>query len=227
MRAPLVAPPESESELLSRARNLAGRTMLEVAREQGIDELPDPKRHKGFVGSLLERALGADAGSSSQPDFTRIGIELKTLPIDVRGRPSESTFVCTAPVNLITEEVWESSRVRKKLTRVLWVPVEGDRELALAERRIGSAWCWSPSIEEDALLADDWEEIAGVVGRGGVEALTAHVGRALQVRPKAANSQIRTRGIDDEGAPMRINPRGFYLRASFTASLLDARNRGC
>ncbi len=188
----------------------------------GVDELPDPRRHKGFVGSLIERALGADAGSSSVPDFTRINIELKTLPIDVRGRPSESTFVCTAPVHRIAGEDWQQSRVRKKLVRVLWVPVEGDRNLPLAQRRIGTAFCWSPTPQQDTELGDDCEEIAGVVGRGGVEALTAHVGRSLQVRPKAANSRIRTRGIDDDEAPMHINPRGFYLRASFTASLLDA-----
>lgn len=174
----------------------------------------------------MEKALGADAGSSSEPDFTRLGVELKTLPIGKNGRPSESTFVCTAPLSLVEEVSWVESRVRNKLARVLFVPVEGDRELALATRRIGRAWLWSPSAAHDQLLADDWEEIAGVVGRGGVEALTAHVGQALQVRPKAANSRVRTRTLDDDGL-LHINPRGFYLRASFTGALLDARNGDC
>lgn len=226
MRASLVVPPTSESELVERVRLLAGQTISEIAATLGITALPDPTRHKGFVGSLIERALGADAGSSSEPDFTGIGVELKTLPIGKNGRPSESTFVCTAPLSLVEEESWRESRVRNKLARVLFVPVEGDRELALAGRRVGTAWLWSPSEAHDQLLADDWEEIAGVVGRGGVEALTAHVGRALQVRPKAANSRVRTRSMDDDGL-LHINPRGFYLRASFTASLLDARNGDC
>jgi DNA mismatch repair protein MutH len=103
---------------------------------------------------------------------------------------------------------------------VLWVPVEGERSLAVATRRLGSPLLWSPSAEDEAALRFDWEELAGVIGRGDVESVTGHLGRCLQVRPKAAHSRARRRGLDGDGASFATLPRGFYLRATFTAALL-------
>ncbi|EVT76435.1 DNA mismatch repair enzyme MutH family protein, partial [Vibrio parahaemolyticus V-223/04] len=66
------------------------------------------------------------------------GIELKSIPIGYNGRPLETTFVCVAPLTGVQGLTWEISHVRNKLSRVLWVPVEGEREIPLAERRVGT-----------------------------------------------------------------------------------------
>ncbi len=79
---------------------------------------------------------------------------------------------------------------------------------------------WSPSPADEADLRADWEELAGIIGRGGIESLSARLGRYLQVRPKAASSRVRRRAIDDEGVITATLPRGFYLRTSFTARLV-------
>jgi DNA mismatch repair protein MutH len=108
----------------------------------------------------------------------------------------------------------------RKLQRVLWVPVEGARELPVGERRIGAALLWSPSPEEERDLRFDWEELAGMIGAGRVEDITGHLGRYLQVRPKARDSHARRRGTGDDGVLISTLPRGFYLRTSFTARIL-------
>src|SRR5688500_18797590 len=87
--------PATESELMARARALSGMSLAELARQFGIAVPEAQLRAKGWVGQLLERALGATAGSRAKPDFEALGIELKTLPVDGRGQPKESTFVCT------------------------------------------------------------------------------------------------------------------------------------
>ena len=213
-------PPKTEAELLQRARALAGRTLGELAEEHGLVAPPDLKRAKGWVGTLIEQALSATASSRAQPDFELIGVELKTLPVDARGSPRESTFVCTIPLTEIGEVEWEHSRVRRKLARVLWVPVEANRELPVAVRRIGEPLLWSPDAEQEAALRFDWEELAGIIGTGDVESITGHIGRYLQIRPKAKNSRARRRGTDRDGARFEALPRGFYLRARFTAEML-------
>lgn len=217
---PVSGPPEDEATLFSRARALAGWSLAEVAGAVGQAVPPDLRRHKGWVGNLVERALGADAASRDEPDFTALGIELKTLPVDARGRPCETTFVATIPLDEVGEQPWEISRVRRKLARVLWVPYQGDRSIPLAERRLGEPLLWSPSAEEEAFLRHDWEELAGLIGRGDVEAITAHLGRFLQVRPKAAHGRVRRRAIDAEGTVIETLPRGFYLRTQFTEAIL-------
>ena len=216
-----VCPPASERELGERARALAGTTLAELARRQGVEVPASLRRAKGWVGMLVERALGASAGSRAEPDFPTLGIELKTLPVDARGFPRESTFVCTIELNRIPEIEWSQSRVKQKLARVLWVPVLAAAELAVGERRLGEPLLWSPSAEEEAWLTFDWEELAGHIARSGTESVSAHMGRYLQVRPKAAHSRVRTRVFDAEGVPYAANPRGFYLRTSFTRGLLE------
>ena len=111
--------------------------------------------------------------------------------------------------------------MRRKLARVLWIPVLGLREVALAERRAGAPLLWSPSEEQEAALRFDWEELAGMIGRGDIERVTGRLGRYLQVRPKAAHGGVRRRSIDTEGRMIETLPRGFYLRTQFTARALD------
>jgi DNA mismatch repair protein MutH len=41
------------------------------------------------------------------------------------------------------------------------------------------------------------------------------------VRPKAANSRSRRVARDEDGARFATLPRGFYLRATFTAGIIE------
>ncbi len=134
---------------------------------------------------MLEIWLGASAGSKPEQDFAALGVELKTIPVDSLGRPLETTFVCVAPLTGNSGVTWETSHVRHKLKRVLWVPVEGDRSIPLAERRVGSPLLWSPSEEEDTGAPPE------AIGARGEPILTLPRGfylkknftQALQIQP--------------------------------------------
>lgn len=217
---PFAHPPENEAELLAQAQRLAGLTLGELALRVGLTPPADLKRDKGWIGVLLELWLGASAGSKPEQDFAAIGIELKTIPIDSLGRPLETTFVCVAPLTGNTGVIWETSHVRHKLKRVLWIPVEGERAIPVAERRVGSPLLWSPDREEEEQLRRDWEELMDLIVLGQVERITARHGEVLQLRPKAANSKALTEAFGAHGEPILTLPRGFYLKKNFTAALL-------
>lgn len=217
---PLASPPDSEAQLMAQAQRLAGYSLGELAALAGLPIPADLKRDKGWIGVLLELWLGASAGSKPEQDFAALGVELKTIPIDSQGRPLETTFVCVAPLTGNTGITWETSHVKHKLKRVLWVPVEGDRAIPLAERRIGTPLIWSPSEEEDHQLRLDWEELMDMIVLGQVERITARHGEVLQLRPKAANSKALTEAIGMRGEPILTLPRGFYLKKNFTGALL-------
>src|SRR5688572_27165375 len=151
--------PESEAELLQRASMMAGRRLADIAKECGQTVPENLRREKGWVGQLLEQQLGASAGNLAEPDFPHLGVELKTLPVDTQGKPRESTYVCTAPLQTLIEQTWFNSTVRKKLARVLWVPVEAEPEIPLADRRVGNALLWSPDSAQEMVLQSDWEEL--------------------------------------------------------------------
>jgi DNA mismatch repair protein MutH len=213
-----LSPPASEAELLTRARSIAGRTIAEVARDLAREVPADLSGHKGWIGHLVERALGVSASSRDAPDFAEIGVELKTIPVDSRGRPRESTFVCALPLDHLPEIDWEQSSVARKLARVLFVPIEVGP--ALPDRRIGRAVLWSPSPEELVILRGDWDTLIARVIEDGGDAVTAHAGVALQVRPKAARGGVLRPSRDADGAPRLTRPSGLYLRTSFTETIL-------
>ena len=91
--SPLISPPQTQAQLLMQAQRLAGYSLGELAALAGLPVPQDLKRDKGWIGVLLEVWLGASAGSKPEQDFAALGVELKTIPIDSRGRPLETTFV--------------------------------------------------------------------------------------------------------------------------------------
>jgi DNA mismatch repair protein MutH len=149
-----------------------------------------------------------------------LGVELKTLPVDERVKPRESTFVCTIELAQIGDSEWEDSRLLTKLAHVLWVPVEGVRTIPVHARRVGTPFLWQPSLEEKDQLRADWEALGLLIARGRTEEITGHLGKVLQVRPKAARGSSRRRTHDEEGALYDEQPKGFYLRTLFTGAIL-------
>ncbi|MDV2856810.1 MULTISPECIES: DNA mismatch repair endonuclease MutH [Oceanimonas] len=212
--------PESVSQLLEHAQELAGLPLAALAHNLNQPVPDNLRRDKGWIGQLLELSLGASAGSKPEQDFPELGVELKTIPLDAAARPLETTFVCVAPLLNIAGLSWETSNVRNKLSRVLWIPVIGERDMPPGERLIGQPLLWTPNEEEEWLLRQDWEEIMELISLGRVQEITARHGQALQLRPKAANGRALTDAIGPDGNYIQTRPRGFYLKTSFTAALL-------
>lgn len=214
--------PQTLEQLLSQAQSIAGLTFGELADELHIPVPPDLKRDKGWVGMLLERALGATAGSKAEQDFSHLGVELKTLPINAEGYPLETTFVSLAPLVQNSGVKWENSHVRHKLSCVLWMPIEGSRHIPLGERHIGAPILWKPTAEQERQLKQDWEELMDLIVLGKLDQITARIGEVMQLRPKGANSHAVTKGIGKNGEIIETLPLGFYLRKEFTAQILKA-----
>jgi DNA mismatch repair protein MutH len=213
----MMASPRNEAELIARARALSGRSVEALAERWGVQVGGARVSTKGKVGELIERELGASGGSNATWDFPALRVELKTIPVDERGAPRESTFVCAVSLLDAERAEWSTSWARAKLARVLWVPVETRAD---GSRQIAEARLWSPTLEQERVLAADFEEIVGRIGVGDVEGLSARVGRYMQLRPKAAHGRVRTRAPGADGEIVATVPRGFYLRARFTGALL-------
>ena len=218
---PSIEIPKTEHELLTRAQQLAGLTLGEIAQTAGIKVPVNLNKEKGWVGLLLEHVLGATAGSKPEPDFPNLGIELKSLPISRVGKPLETTFVCVAPLTGLSGVTWQTSHLKNKIARVLWVPVISERSIPLPERTVATPFIWSPDTQEEQLLAQDWQELTDMIVLGEVENIQGKHGQVLQLRPKAANSHALTKAYNKHGQPFKTLPRGFYLKTAFTYGLLN------
>jgi DNA mismatch repair protein MutH len=218
MKNHLTAPTTIEA-LSERIQALSGKTLGQLAQNVGL-LLPDQlMTHKGLVGQLLEHLLGTDAGNQSKPDFLKLGIELKTVPVNAQRRPKESTYVCTVPLNQRPFERFETSVVQAKLAHVLWVPLLTDAPL-VADWTILDAVFWQPNQEQFNTLKTDFEELMDAIAMGGLETITSRMGEALHIRPKAADGKQLTNTFGSDGSLEKTLPRGFYLRTSFTAKII-------
>jgi DNA mismatch repair protein MutH len=203
------------------ANDVAGLSLGELAKFANVTVPDNFKRQKGWTGQLIERWLGASAGSKPTQDFPELGVELKTIPISCDGVPLETTYVCYAPLLPEAGETWETSNVRNKLNLVLWVPVQGQRDIPVDQRQVGSPFLWQPNSYERQQLKEDWLELNHLIVSGQVETITSRHGNVLQLRPKAANGSVLTRAIGENGESIQTRPRGFYLKKTFTQHILD------
>ncbi len=216
----MIQPPTSIQQLADRAGKLAGKTIAQIAA-QFDDNIPSTlKRKKGWQGQLIEKYLGADSGNLSQPDFSLIDVELKTLPINLQGKVQESTYVCVVNINNNLGEQWSDSVVFHKLRHVLWVPIAKQGTDSLADSLVGTPFFWEMSKQQEAIIRSDWENAMELISMGRIHQLNAGMGEILQVRPKAAHSRVVTDSIDEQGNSAQTLPRGFYLRPQFTQALL-------
>ncbi|QOL25557.1 DNA mismatch repair endonuclease MutH [Thalassotalea sp. LPB0316] len=222
---PKAKAPKSEQELLERAQQLAGLSLGDIANAADIAVPSNLRKEKGWIGLLLEHVLGATAGTQAKPDFDQLGIELKTIPIDFTGKPLETTFVSVAPLVGLVGASWQNSHIREKLARVLWVPIVSERALMIKDRIVATPFIWSPNEQEEQLLANDWQELTDMIVLGEVEKISGKYGQVLQLRPKAANSQAKTKAFDKHGNVFMTLPRGFYLKTQFTHKLIEQHLR--
>ncbi len=215
----------TQAELLAKACALNLMSVGELAKQWQIPIPNDTRTSKGWMGQLLELVLGTTSGNKPQPDFEHLGIELKTIPITPKGRPLESTFICSAPLTQTLGQTWHESLLYQKLKKILWIPIiTSAKTQALRDRRIGQAVLWEPSAEQEQVLQTDWEELMEMISLGQLAKITAEHGSYLQLRPKAAHARVLSKGIGENGEPILTLPRGFYLRANFTEKLLRAIN---
>ncbi|MCD6045363.1 MAG: mismatch repair endonuclease MutH [Gammaproteobacteria bacterium] len=219
-----ISPPQTEAELWSRASAIAQQTLGDMAAAVSMAVPSDFRREKGFIGQLLEQILGATAGNLAKPDFTHLGIELKTLPLNANGLPKESTYVSIVPLMSTEPLSWPHCELYQKLRRILWIPYFFDKTLEPRYWRLSNPVLWSPSLEDETILREDWYELMSLVQMGQLDKISARLGQYLQIRPKAMNADVRTQGIGSHGECVRTSPRGFYLRTSFTARIVHFSN---
>jgi DNA mismatch repair protein MutH len=212
--------------LLRHARSLLGATLAELAEGLGLPVPVGRLRTKGWSGQVLERELGAGDGGALGPDFAGLGVELKTVPVEADLLPVESTAVCHIDPVAIAGESWATSYVRSKLARVLFIALEvpksdRHRSASVGDRRVVAVRLWSPSREQESLLRADFELFArDYFRRGRASEITGHLGRVMQVRPKARRRTDLRDAFGADGEPARIGRCGFYLRPAFICGIL-------
>lgn len=217
IKSPLYfAPPHDSLELCSRLDLLVGRSLAELSILAKVASC----EHKGFAGQLLELFLGAHAHNLSCPDFVNLGIELKSLPISSDFKAQESTFICSADLSPERYLPFVQSALYHKMKHMLFVLLHAPRNLPLSERRILGYFFFKPEGKTLEAINADYNEFCELIFAGEARNITGALGNIIQMRPKAANSQVVSTIRDNQGQKSYIGPKAYYLRTNFTNTLL-------
>lgn len=213
--------PETFEELISNLDLIIGKSIAMLAETANVPLPISPTHGKGFTGELLELILGATAQNLPIPDFPKLGLELKTIPVDRNLEPLESTFLCHAPLTNIRNLTFENSALYSKVMRVLFILITAEKQMDYTQRKIEGYFFFTPDQEQLQQLRRDFNELYEFVKTGNISQLSARYGQIIQLRPKAANGQALTDCIGPEGQIIKTRPRGFYMRREFTKKIIE------
>ena len=214
------APPKDLTTLLERLDLIVGRSLQELATLAKVHIPENNLNGKGFCGQLLEIFLGANAHNLSQPDFLNLQIELKTLPVNSDLSPQESTFICSADINPERYIPFEHSALYHKIKNILFVLLLAPKGLPIKDRRIIGYFFYQPDQNELDQIATDYNEFCELIFSSNARSINGSLGNIIQMRPKAAHSNVFTPIRDSQGQTTYAGPKGYYLRASYTKKLI-------
>lgn len=179
-------PPLPRAEALRRLGELVGRDLRALAPLLGVTFERAGQRNKGWAGHVVERALGLPPDALQRPDFG--DWELKVVPLHARADGvlvAKETMAITMfnETDLDTQD-FAASHLLAKLQRLvvvsrLYLGPEEPRSVVLGAVPF--------DLTDERLRADieaDYEEIRWAARTQGLAALTAHIGRWVQPRPK-------------------------------------------
>lgn len=210
------------NDLIKKAKSITGCNIDDVAKKIKYKITKKDEKNKGLIGQIIEKYFGVYSNNKVDCDFPNIGIELKTIPINkYNGFPKENTFVSMAPLTKNTGVLWENSYVCKKLSSVLWIPIENNLKVSLKFRRIGYPKLWIPNKIEQEKLKNDWEELMKIIVCGNIYSITSEYGNIMMLKKKSSNINIYTQAVGINGQKIMVNPLAFYLRKNFTNLILN------
>ena len=213
--------PKTRADLIKRLDLIMGRSLSELAFLSGVDSPYNNRAGKGFAGQLTEIFLGADAGTLSEPDFTNLGIELKTLPVGFDLMPAQSTFLCMADLNPERFIPFEQSHLYHKLRHMLFVILLAPKGAKITERRILGYFFFKPDNQTLKLFEQDYNEFNELILNASAREIDGSAGNVIQMRPKAAASSEYIKVRDVSGNFTTTYPRAYYLRPWFTKKLMQ------
>ncbi len=206
--------------ILEHAARLRGRTLDEI-----LEKLGDPSltrrfregRGKSGAGLIVEACFGIPENPTSEPDFPKCGIELKTLPLIKTGpghRVKERTSISMIDYFELVRESWATASVRRKLSSILFVFVVMNRE-APGRSYVLDFRLWSPGETDQALFQIDWTWTHDRVADGLAHQLSEADEWALAASRKGAGrgKDLVRQPYGDELAQRRA----FTLKPSFTS----------
>ena len=202
--------------------NSIGKTIGQIKDELGIER---KKMVKGASGLIVENLLGIKNNNKDEPDIPEIGCEVKCLPLQKKNdgtiNAKEPTAIRTINYMEVSEETWETAKLRCKITLTFWVVYlakEHGKTLRQNDYVIIDYFLERPNNVVNIVFKNDWEEIKKYIVEGKAEELSCSMGQYIEPKTKGKNNQDMTDAPDGKGGVIKARRRAFYYKKNYTNS---------
>lgn len=211
----------SLASILAYAKRLEGHTLREECLE--LQEVADTHRRKGSFGNAVEEhyfhyRINPDAN----PDFEKVGTELKTTPLKKlkNGRYSAKERLVISMINYmsVVDETWETSSLQKKLQKILLIAYQYDKELNPVDYLVKLVELWGVPPEDVPTFKRDWDIVVQKIRHGRAHELSGSDTLYLEAATKAATSASRTQ---QPYSHVPAKPRAWAIKSSYMTVALN------
>jgi len=183
----------SEKSIVTYAKKLIGKSLQDILDLSSTTRIINLK-NKGLAGLIIEKEwFGIEQNSSQLPDFDKVGIELKIIPLKKIKKGivvKERTKICSMNYITLPDESWEESHAKEKLNKILFVyyfPNSSD----ILKSKILKIDLWKLSKESGELvLKDNWNFIRNKVIAGYAHKLSGRDTDSLEASPSGTKKQV-------------------------------------
>lgn len=222
----------NEKSILKYAKQLVGKSIAEILA--GTDKRVDIK-NKGIIGTIIEEFyFGIKPNTSPLPDFEKVGIELKIIPLVQQTRKiavKERTKVCSINYVKLIDEEWETSHAKQKLNKILFIYYLYDKDNIEASY-VKKVDLWELGEDKsEIIIQDDWCRTKQKVLDGYAHELSEKEFHILS--PSRSGSGGRDKSgflkdlVNQPNAQFEAKAlkRAFSLKQSFTNQIWDELNK--
>ena len=221
-----------EQSIIDYALKLKGHTFQWVIdlgiKAEGASDAYDNPNYKGGMGNLLEeRYFCYKKNSDDNPDFEKIGLELKTTCIDPVKRKSwkykagERLVITMIPFQNKMSSDYEGSHLCSKLENVLLIVYLRNKEISKLDQEIKFIGKMQIPAEDLEIIKQDYSEIVETIQQGRAQDLSESATNYLGACTKGSNAEKSMRA--QFYAPgTKAKSRAFCLKQSYMNSLLQS-----
>ena len=209
----------NKKKLKKKCKLIKNKTIKNLLDLNGIKITDINIKNKGIFGNLIEKYLNLKKNNKKQLDLNKLNLEIKTIPLNNKNYPKESTFICSIPQK-INNIIWEKSWLLKKISNILWIPYQGDKNISFLSKKIYTPFLWKPSKKDKKYLKQDWKNLIKIIYMGGIDELNSSIGLYLHVKSKSSNNKKLINYVYNNHL-LKTTQKGFYFTKKFTKKIIN------
>lgn len=210
--------PKNKESIIAYARKLLGSTLRQHV---DVSERLNPSKRKGSFGNVLEKDyFQYKLNSDSNPDFSEVGLELKSTPLKRNKNGSyvakERLVITMINYMKVIKECFEASILMHKLKDILLIVYLHEQGKDFLDYQIKIVDEWGLPEEDVPTIKADWELVVKKISDGRAHEISGRDTLYLEACTKASNSSVTTKQPYSE---IPAKPRAWALKASYMTAV--------